>query len=97
MENLGLFTAKLIVGELRSKGKLNVIPFADVTAKQPAELQFPQLADIADLMSVSYTHLDPVDVEKKINEKTRAIIFVGYGGRVGQLDKIIEICKKRCV
>lgn len=38
--------------------------------------------------------LDPVEVEKKINEKTRAVIFVGYGGRVGQLDKIIALCKK---
>ena len=41
-----------------------------------------------------YLCLDPVDVEKKITDKTRAVIFVGYGGRVGQLDKIIEICKK---
>ncbi|MDD3106706.1 MAG: DegT/DnrJ/EryC1/StrS family aminotransferase [Bacilli bacterium] len=41
-----------------------------------------------------YLCLDPIDVERKINEKTRAIMFVGYGGRVGQLDKIIEICKK---
>lgn len=41
-----------------------------------------------------YLCLNPVDVEKKINEKTRAVIFVGYGGRVGQLDKIIDICKK---
>ena len=41
-----------------------------------------------------YLCLDPVDVEKKINDRTRAIIFVGYGGRVGQLDKIIKICKK---
>ena len=41
-----------------------------------------------------YLCLDPVDVEKKINDKTRAVIFVGYGGRVGQLDKIVEICKK---
>lgn len=41
-----------------------------------------------------YLCLDPVDLEKKINNKTRAVIFVGYGGRVGQLDKIIEICKK---
>ena len=41
-----------------------------------------------------YLCLDPVDVEKKINDKTRAVIFVGYGGRVGQLDKILEICKK---
>lgn len=41
-----------------------------------------------------YLCLDPVDVEKKITDKTKAIIFVGYGGRVGQLDKIIDICKK---
>lgn len=41
-----------------------------------------------------YLCIDPDDVEKKITDKTRAVIFVGYGGRVGQLDKIIEICKK---
>lgn len=41
-----------------------------------------------------YLCLDPEDVERKINEKTRAVIFVGYGGRVGRLDKIIEICKR---
>ncbi len=41
-----------------------------------------------------YLCLDPIDVEKKINSKTRAVVFVGYGGRVGQLDKIIELCKK---
>ena len=41
-----------------------------------------------------YLCLDPEDVERKITDKTRAVIFVGYGGRVGKLDKIIEICKK---
>ncbi len=41
-----------------------------------------------------YLCLNPIDVEKKINERTKAVIFVGYGGRVGQLDKIIEICKR---
>ena len=41
-----------------------------------------------------YLCIDPVDAEKKITDKTRAIIFVGYGGRVGQLDKIVELCKK---
>lgn len=41
-----------------------------------------------------YLCLAPEDVERKITDKTRAVIFVGYGGRVGQLDKIIEICKK---
>ncbi len=41
-----------------------------------------------------YLCLDPVDVEKKINEKTRAVIFVGYGGRVGKLEQILALCKK---
>ena len=49
----------------------------------------PRFADVDE-----YLCLDPDDVEKKITEKTRAVIFVGYGGRVGKLDKIIEICKK---
>lgn len=41
-----------------------------------------------------YLCLDPVDVEKKINGKTRAIMFVGYGGRVGRLEQILEIAKR---
>lgn len=49
----------------------------------------PVFADVDE-----YLCIDPEDVERKITEKTRAIIFVGYGGRVGQLDKIIEVCKR---
>lgn len=41
-----------------------------------------------------YLCLDPKDVEKKITARTRAVMFVGYGGRVGQLEKIVEICQK---
>lgn len=41
-----------------------------------------------------YLCLDPADVERKINEKTRAVIFVGYGGRVGRLNEILEICQR---
>ena len=40
-----------------------------------------------------YLCLDPVDVERKINEKTRAVMFVGYGGRVGRLEQILELCR----
>lgn len=52
------------------------------------EAMRPCFADVDD-----YLCLDPEDVERKINEKTRAVAFVGYGGRVGQLEKILEICK----
>lgn len=49
----------------------------------------PVFADVDE-----YLCLDPEDVERKITDKTRAVMFVGYGGRVGQLDKIIKLCKK---
>ncbi len=38
--------------------------------------------------------LDPIDVERKITSKTKAIIFVGLGGNVGQYNKIREICDR---
>jgi len=49
----------------------------------------PVFADVDE-----YLCMDPEDMEKKITKRTKAVIFVGYGGRVGQLDKIITICKK---
>lgn len=41
-----------------------------------------------------YLCLDPKSVEACINEKTRAVMYVGYGGSYGQLDAIIALCKK---
>lgn len=38
--------------------------------------------------------LDPIDVESKITRKTKAIMFVGMGGNIGQFDKILDLCKK---
>lgn len=49
----------------------------------------PRFADVDE-----YLCLDPIDVEKKINNRTKAVMFVGYGGRVGKLKEIISLCKK---
>ncbi len=49
----------------------------------------PVFADVDE-----YLCIDPADLEKKITNKTRAVIFVGYGGRVGQLKRVIEICRE---
>jgi len=38
--------------------------------------------------------LDPESVEKRITKKTRAVLFVGIGGNMGQFEKIQHICKK---
>ncbi len=53
------------------------------------EKMVPRFADVDE-----YLCLDPEDVKRKINEKTRAVIFVGYGGRVGKLKEIIKICQE---
>ena len=65
------------------------ITFISTNHAMPKNNMVARFADVD-----KYLCLDPIDVEKKINEKTRAVIFVGYGGRVGQLDKILEICKR---
>ncbi|SHH43909.1 dTDP-4-amino-4,6-dideoxygalactose transaminase [Caloranaerobacter azorensis DSM 13643] len=41
-----------------------------------------------------YLCLDPKDVERKITNKTKAILFVGLGGSTGKYEEIVEICKR---
>lgn len=38
--------------------------------------------------------LDPQSVEEHITPKTKAVLFVGLGGNVGDYDKIVSICKE---
>ncbi|WP_298627804.1 DegT/DnrJ/EryC1/StrS aminotransferase family protein [uncultured Legionella sp.] len=41
-----------------------------------------------------YLCLDPLSVEKHITPRTKAIIFVGIGGNIGQYEKIVALCNK---
>lgn len=50
----------------------------------------PVFADVDD-----YLCLDPESVLKRITPKTKALIFVGIGGNVGQYAKIADICRDR--
>jgi len=49
----------------------------------------PVFADVDE-----YLCLDPKSVEERITHRTRAVMFVGLGGNVGQYEKITEICKR---
>lgn len=49
----------------------------------------PVFADIDDTLC-----LDPADVQKKISSKTKAVMFVGFGGNMGHYDEIVKICTK---
>lgn len=50
----------------------------------------PVFADIDESLC-----LDPESVIDRITSKTKALIFVGIGGNIGQYQKIVEICKER--
>ncbi|WP_242221176.1 DegT/DnrJ/EryC1/StrS aminotransferase family protein [Bacillus cereus group sp. BfR-BA-01380] len=41
-----------------------------------------------------YLCLDPKDIEKKITNKTRAIMYVGLGGSTGQYKEILSLCNQ---
>ena len=51
---------------------------------------FPVFADV-DRHSLC---LDPVEVEKKITTRTRAVMYVGVGGSPGRLNEMRELCKR---
>ena len=49
----------------------------------------PVFADVDDQLC-----LDLKSIEENITRKTRAIMFVGIGGNIGQYKKIVELCNK---
>jgi len=48
----------------------------------------PVLADVDASIS-----MDPADLEKKITSRTKAVIVVHMGGVIGEINKIVSICK----
>lgn len=50
----------------------------------------PVFVDIDDSLCI-----DPEDMLKKISSRTRAVVFVGLGGNVGQYDRVRELCRER--
>jgi dTDP-4-amino-4,6-dideoxygalactose transaminase len=49
----------------------------------------PVFADVDDTLC-----LDPIDVERKITSKTKAIMFVGFGGNTGRYHDVVSLCEK---
>jgi dTDP-4-amino-4,6-dideoxygalactose transaminase len=41
-----------------------------------------------------YLCLDPESIKSKITKKTRAVMFVGIGGNIGQYHEVVKICKE---
>lgn len=49
----------------------------------------PRLVDVDDSFN-----MDPEDLEKKISPRSKLAIMVPMGGVIGQINKVVEICKK---
>jgi dTDP-4-amino-4,6-dideoxygalactose transaminase len=49
----------------------------------------PVFADVDE-----YLCLDPQSVQERISPKTRAVIFVGFGGNTGRLEEVASICRE---
>ena len=39
--------------------------------------------------------LDPESIEANITDRTRAVIYVGVGGNVGQYERVLKLCRDR--
>jgi 8-amino-3,8-dideoxy-alpha-D-manno-octulosonate transaminase len=50
----------------------------------------PVLVDVDESMS-----LDPEDLERKVTQRTKAVIVVHMGGVIGKMDRIMDICASR--
>ncbi|MBA2964833.1 MULTISPECIES: DegT/DnrJ/EryC1/StrS family aminotransferase [Ramlibacter] len=38
--------------------------------------------------------LDPEDIRRKITPRTKAVVFVGIGGNIGQYEKVVDLCRE---
>ena len=71
-----------------------ILPSHTATATASAVVAVGATPVFVDINEVSFT-IDPMDVEKKISDRTKAIIMVHLYGHPCDVDKIIEIAKRR--
>ena len=70
-----------------------IVPAMTFTASAEIVCYFKAKPVIVDVQRDTY-NIDPVEVEKAVSKKTRAIIPVHYGGQPCDMDEIINIAEK---
>lgn len=43
----------------------------------------------------SYLTLDPADIERKITPRTRAVLFSGIAGNIGDYEQVVQLCQEK--
>ena len=75
------------------KGDEVIIPAITFTATAEIICYFGAKPVIVDVQPDTF-NIDPIEIEKAITSKTKAVIPVHYGGQPCDMDEIIEIAKK---
>ena len=70
-----------------------IVPAVTFTASAEIACYFKAKPVIVDVQRDTY-NIDPVQIEKAITKKTRAIIPVHYGGQPCDMDEIIDVAQK---
>ena len=73
--------SEVLVSNYTMVATANVVEMANLKLK---------LVDISDIDLC----MCPKDLSKKITKKTKVVIYTQMNGRVGQIDKIVKLCKK---
>jgi perosamine synthetase len=70
-----------------------IVPSLTFVSTATAVLHVGATAVFADIDEKTF-NLDPLDMEKRITAKTKAVICVHYGGQAADIDALLEICNK---
>jgi perosamine synthetase len=70
-----------------------IVPSLTFVSTATAVLHAGATAVFADIDDKTF-NIDPLDMEKRITARTKAVICVHYGGQAADIDILAEICKK---
>jgi dTDP-4-amino-4,6-dideoxygalactose transaminase len=87
--HLAYLALELRPGDEILQPALNFVAAANMTSAIGAIPVF------ADILSLEEPTLDPVDIERKISPRTRAVVAMHYGGYLCRMAEIRELCQRR--
>ncbi|MFA6411592.1 MAG: aminotransferase class I/II-fold pyridoxal phosphate-dependent enzyme [Syntrophales bacterium] len=73
-----------------------IVPSLTFVSTATAVLHAGATAVFADVDEKTF-NLDPLDIEKRITDRTKAVIVVHYGGQAADIDALLKICNKHCL
>lgn len=84
--------ALLVALEIGSGDEV-IVPSLTFASTATAVLHAGATAVFADINEKTFD-LDPLDMERRITDRTKAVIVVHYGGQAADMDTLLEICNK---